>query len=1292
MSAVNTFILSQVISLLSKSKIIVIGIDGPTAAGKTILAENLGNELKKKLSVNIEYFRLDWTLREREHRQQDLKNLLADEDDFLLEGEIHMNLDIFEKFLNKVNSFRDDSYLDKSKKTIELNGLYSRENGGKCVGTYKYDFSEQTILICEGHYTSRTEFFNLIDLNICLFCDKEELLKRKVNRVKNYRSSKDAIDYFWKIDIPSFSYHLARYGKCVDFYIDNTDFLNPVILSNYEASNWIKLNKKYFNVLTFEDYKTIDFHVFFKTIFSNSSLFKMISEKQFALTFDFYKTIDEIISSKLQENQNPFKKGINEHLNNEISKLNKKVNNDFEPKIDIFSASNSFLYDVYNRNIPVSLGISIYSGNNKVNFNFTIYMYKCEVIIFWNGGVYEITIERSLTDIKEKDSSRKVSFKNLNLSEISNYESNNFSDKIKLFTPTDFCVPEFLKSYKFNFIFTGREQETTLLIELCKKLIKDNNSVLSHRLSINSEIKFYLELLNSLGIPSLKVTNYIFALNSKSSKLIEEFKLWSKGWFSSDNDNYNDIEKYDNCVLEELAQAEKILSKFSKRFYFKDSFLFSSESNLDKLQIDELSKMLDSENRSLRKRAFQYILKEEPNLEIEVSKIFACYGIDYKSDELIKFQVADLPRIYPSIMAEVYLWQHLRGDKSGILGANIYDIDKQNSLDINALLKASIDKDTGIIFQSSFNAMGQEESDDKKNYHGYLKLKYGPKELVDACISAVLKSIFIKKMDLPFYGIGLDHVDSKNDIPEGRALRFLDLALSTGNITHVVLDGSNLFKSVNRDYENLAKAYQRVVEYEVQFIKKRKDLFLIDLEYCVGELNYIGDSKLSMIPNPNEINLFVDILRKELRVTNNGHFNCRPSLFIGNIGTTHHSRDTSISINSSVSNSWVELVKKKNFISAVLHGTTNSELKILKESTHGCHKVNVAGDFLNVYQSSLPKKCEPEFREFGPNSKYLMPKITELKNSFSKDDNDFIEMKLEQKSKELIEAINSPKLSERDKSYFHRSSYKFPKNLIDFILDEYQKSKKSIIQKNYSSTKKEDLFFSASMIEVPFENGFCEISNALIKQGISHFHIDVGDGKFISRKFSGIKKLSYLSNLNKSIKLHTHLMVEDPMLEDLNGKSYIDNYIEAGSTSIALHLRSFDSKENLKKAIDHIKSKNRMPGIIIEVHDTKLSELWDLICYLKIEWVVVMGVPVGYGGQLFQSRCLRTINYLRSKSLEAKYLNFQIEVDGGLNFNNINDSCHAGANIFAGWSIIRDDSIKVIIENYNKVLNQLKNC
>ena len=95
------------------------------------------------------------------------------------------------------------------------------------------------------------------------------------------------------------------------------------------------MNKKYLNELTFEDYKTLDFGLFFKSIFSNSNLFKIISENQFTATFDFYKTIDKIISRKLQENQNPFEKGINENLSHEISKLKNKVNNDFEPKIDI---------------------------------------------------------------------------------------------------------------------------------------------------------------------------------------------------------------------------------------------------------------------------------------------------------------------------------------------------------------------------------------------------------------------------------------------------------------------------------------------------------------------------------------------------------------------------------------------------------------------------------------------------------------------------------------------------------------------------------------------------------------------------------------------------------------------------------------------------------------------------------------------------------------------------------------------------------------------------------------------
>ena len=52
-----------------------------------------------------------------------------------------------------------------------------------------------------------------------MLSDKDELLRRKLDRVKSYRSSKEARDYFWKIEVPSFSHHLARYYKNIDLII-----------------------------------------------------------------------------------------------------------------------------------------------------------------------------------------------------------------------------------------------------------------------------------------------------------------------------------------------------------------------------------------------------------------------------------------------------------------------------------------------------------------------------------------------------------------------------------------------------------------------------------------------------------------------------------------------------------------------------------------------------------------------------------------------------------------------------------------------------------------------------------------------------------------------------------------------------------------------------------------------------------------------------------------------------------------------------------------------------------------
>ena len=187
--------------------------------------------------------------------------------------------------------------------------------------------------------------------------------------------------------------------------------------------------------------------------------------------------------------------------------------------------------------------------------------------------------------------------------------------------------------------------------------------------------------------------------------------------------------------------------------------------------------------------------------------------------------------------------------------------------------------------------------------------------------------------------------------------------------------------------------------------------------------------------------------------------------------------------------------KNYGFISAVLHGTTNSSQNVLSESTSGCHKVNVAGDFLKIYQESLPNYVDISLKKFTSKSKYLMPIISEQKVNFNNRELEIISESIKKKAKDVFNIINSPILSERDQRFFHRFSYFLNDKLINLILKEFHE--KIFNQKKIPKIYKNNLkgYFSASMIEVPFEEGFTEYADKLIKNGIQYFHIDHGDGE-----------------------------------------------------------------------------------------------------------------------------------------------------------------------------------------------------
>jgi ribulose-phosphate 3-epimerase len=616
---------------------------------------------------------------------------------------------------------------------------------------------------------------------------------------------------------------------------------------------------------------------------------------------------------------------------------------------------------------------------------------------------------------------------------------------------------------------------------------------------------------------------------------------------------------------------------------------------------------------------------------------------------------------------------------SAILGANVYDISK-NSLDAYGHIKAAIDENVPVVLQASLNALGPKIGSSKG---GYLEAENGAIDLINAIQSSVRLHYVKSGYSYPLYGIGLDHIDSRNDLPAGRARKFLEESVATGMISHIVLDGSSLFSAKDSSRQSLSNAYDRVTEYAAGLVEGMEDILLIDKEICGGELNYIGASKLANIPDSSEVNLFVERLKTHFRMKKLGSFLRRPILFIGNVGTTHHSGDVG-EVRSEVTGEWVDVVKKDLFISAVLHGTTGTKPEILKRSLIGCKKVNIAGDFLKTYITGLPQVLQKAISDLEPKEpKRALARIRENIEGLTKAERRNVSESIYEHSRAVMQTINSPSLSEADKNFFRHSPYVFSSLEADEIIAQIKSHAtmyRALDPANEEKREHSLRSFCASLIEVPYGQEFIDIANQLISQGVRNFHIDVGDGNLISRKFSGLSKLTKLRELNRDIVTSTHLMVRDPHLtsEEEREQSYIQTYAMNGCSRIGIHLRSVSNSGEAVHCFEQIRLYGSEPGIIIEVDEPFCSAMGELILQNNIEWLVVMGVRIGFGGQIFNAEILAKVSAIRQFAKERK-INICIEVDGGLTMSNIGACRKAGADLFAGWSIVKpDDSMTML--------------
>ena len=208
---------------------------------------------------------------------------------------------------------------------------------------------------------------------------------------------------------------------------------------------------------------------------------------------------------------------------------------------------------------------------------------------------------------------------------------------------------------------------------------------------------------------------------------------------------------------------------------------------------------------------------------------------------------------------------------------------------------------------------------------------------------------------------------------------------------------------------------------------------------------------------------------------------------------------------------------------------------------------------------------------------------------------------------------------------------------------------------------------SPSILSADFSQLGNEIKR-LEEGGADMIHIDVMDGHFVPNLTIGPPVIKALRK-QCSLKFDVHLMIS-PV------HKYIDSYAEAGADIITIHP---EATENLEASILKIKELNKIVGVSLNP-ESKIDLIEKFLD--KIDLVLIMSVNPGFGGQKFMPEVLEKIKELK-KIQEKKNINFDIEIDGGINFDNFKIAIEAGANILVSGTTIFKSNDGDIKKNIN---------